>query len=208
MSEFQIWHGSHRWQGKPEIRPCRKGHYEHGPGIYCTTNLNTASKYAKGGGRIVRLSINAQINWLEDAKMPFDYVMDFVRTNDALLKRRILAADLMQTFDRREQIRTSGMMPVSYLVNLAVNNECLSGAAGQAFAKFLTDNDIHASLYRKAGNEDWVVVFDPEIIVGHEILASRDIDWTEDRLPGVLEQLEARETASQPTPPTGLILRR
>ncbi len=191
MSEITIWHGSRRWEGRPEIRPTKKGQYECGPGIYCTTNLNTAVKYSKGGGRIVRFGLDPDIAWLEDAKAPFDDVLSFVEGTKHLHKRRILADDIRDVFDRREQVRTSGMMPLSYLVNLAISNECLSGHGGPELAEYLVDNGVQASLYRKSSVDDWVVIFDPRAIRSVELLTSKEIDWKQDQLPSVPDQLAA-----------------
>jgi hypothetical protein len=201
MSGITIWHGSRRWDGSPEIRPTKKGQYECGPGIYCTTNLNTASKYSKGGGRIIRFTLDSEITWLEDASLPFDDVLAFVEGSRHIHKRRILAADIRDVFDRRDQVRTSGMMPLSYLVNLAINNECLSGNGGPELAEYLVDNGVQASLYHRSANDDWVVIFDPRAITNVELLSTKDIDWKEDQLPLVTEQLEALANVSGPSVP-------
>lgn len=193
---IKIWHGSRRWEGRPEIRPTKKGQYECGPGIYGTTNLNTASKYSKGGGRILRITLDVDVNWLEDVKVPFDDVLSFVENSKHIHKRRILAEDLRNVFDRRDHIRMSGMLPLPYLVNLAVNNECLSGKGAPELAEYLSACGAQASLYRKAVNDDWVIIFDPMVIKEVEILSSNDIDWTEDRLLPVLEQIELVRSSS------------
>ncbi|NTF17329.1 hypothetical protein G6L37_02635 [Agrobacterium rubi] len=188
MSEIKLWHGSRRWEGYPEIRPGKKGQYECGPGIYCTTNLNTASKYSKGGGRIMRFTLDAELGWLEDVRVPLDDALTFLQ-GSRLHKKRILAQDVAATFDRNEHVRDSGMLPLTYVVNLAIYHECLSGAGGPELAEWLVDNGAQASLYRMSGKEDWVVIFDPLVIKDFEILSSKDIDWKEDMLPSVAEQL-------------------
>lgn len=189
MGNLKVWHGSQRWSGTPEIRPSRKGSYECGPGIYCTTSLGTAAKYARGGGRVVRFHIDPGIAWLEDAKMPFDEVMRFVESSTRLRKKRVLARDLESCYDRRDHLHFEGLVPVSFLVNLAVNNDCLSGQGSRELANWLADNGIQASLVKNSG-EDWVVVIDPRIIVGHDVLSAKDIDWTADQLPRIDDQLE------------------
>jgi hypothetical protein len=44
---INLWHGGRRWQGNPEVRESVKGRYEAGPGLYMTTSLMTASRYAR-----------------------------------------------------------------------------------------------------------------------------------------------------------------
>lgn len=191
-----MWHGSQRWDGRPELRPCRKGQYECGPGIYCTTNLNTASKYSRGGGRIIQLGLDPETTWLEDVKVPFGDLVQFVKNSRHIHKRRILADDIQVVFDKRDQVRTSGMIPLSYLVNLAVNHECLSGMGGPEVAEYLAANGAQASLYKKSVNDDWVVVFDPKVITSFELRSSKDIDWTNDQLPNIETQIEQLKAAA------------
>lgn len=190
MSGLLTWHGGHKWEGSPEIRPSKKGQYECGPGIYSTTNLNTASRYSKGGGRIIQFTIDPDITWLEDVKIPFDEAMTFVKKSDHIGKRRILHDDLQRSYELRDHIRFEGMLPLSILVNLAVNNNCLSGKASPELAEFLTAKGAQASLHR-SGDEDWVIIFDPKAITNYDIKSSKDIDWREDRLPSISTQLEA-----------------
>jgi hypothetical protein len=189
MSGIVMWHGSRRWEGHPEIRAAKKGQYECGPGIYCTTSLNTASKYSRGGGRIMRFTLDPDTTWLEDVKVPFEDAVSFIEGSRHIHKRRILADDIRLVFDRREHVRTSGMIPLHYVVNLAINHECLSGQAAPEMAAWLAENGAQASLYKRSVNDDWVVVFDPRVIQSFEILSSKDIDWQQDQLPSVTEQL-------------------
>ncbi len=191
MSGLLTWHGGHKWEGSPEIRPSKKGQYECGPGIYSTTNLSTASRYAKGGGRIIQFTIDPEVTWLEDVKIPFDDALAFIKSSHHIGKRRILQNDLQRSYELRDHIRFSGMLPLTILVNLAVNNNCLSGKASPELAEFLSSKGAQASLHRSSGNEDWVIIFDPKAITSYDIKSAKDIDWTEDRLPSISDQLEA-----------------
>jgi hypothetical protein len=191
MSGLLTWHGGHNWEGSPEIRASKKGQYECGPGIYSTTNLSTASRYSKGGGRIIQFTIDPEVTWLENVKIPFDDALAFVKKSHHIGKRRILQDDLQRCYELRDHIRFSGMLPLAVLVNLAVNNNCLSGKASPELAEFLTANGAQASLHRSSGDEDWVIIFDPKAITSFDIKSSKDIDWSEDRLPSISAQLEA-----------------
>lgn len=189
MSGILTWHGGHRWEGSPEIRPSKKGQYECGPGIYSTTSLNTAAKYSKGGGRIIQFTIDPDITWLEDVKIPFDDAVTFVKNSSHIGKRRVLHDDLLRSYELRDQIRFEGMLPLTFLVNLAVNNNCLSGKASPELAEFLVSSGAQASLHRSSGDEDWVIIFDPKAIISFEVKSSKEIDWRQDRLPPIAEQL-------------------
>lgn len=196
MSGLLTWHGSHRWEGSPEVRPSKKGQYECGPGIYSTTNLNTATKYSKGGGRIIQFTIDPDVTWLENVKVPFDDAISFVKGSAHIGKRRILQDDLLRSYELRDHIRLEGMLPLTYLVNLAVNNNCLAGKASPELAEFLVSSGAQASLHRSSGNEDWVIVFDPKVITDFQIKSSKEIDWIEDRLPPIKTQLEMLRSSS------------
>lgn len=191
MDGIKLWHGSQRWDGFPEIRPSKKGQYEGGPGIYATTSLHTARKHSKGGGSIIEFTLSPDTKWLEDVSVPHEEVIAWVKQANHLHKKRILANDIISIFDKREQVRTSGMLPLAYLVNLAVNNECLSGLAAPEMAEFLASKGAQASLCRESSNDDWVVIFDPKILISFTPKKSKDIDWMNDRLDSVKEQIAA-----------------
>jgi hypothetical protein len=199
MTGIKLWHGSQRWDGSPEIRASKKGQYEGGPGIYATTNLHTARKHAKGGGSIVEFTLSPETAWLEDIKVPHEEVLAWVKQASHLHKRSILTNDIIAVFDRREQVRTSGMLPLTYLVNLAVNHQCLSGQAAPEMAEFLVSKGAQASLCRESSNDDWVVIFDPKILTSFVPKKSKDIDWTQDRLDSVKEQIAALSASTGPT---------
>jgi hypothetical protein len=196
MSGILTWHGGHKWEGSPEIRTSKKGQYECGPGIYSTTSLNTASKYSKGGGRIIKFTLDPEITWLEDVKIPLSDAAQFIKNSKYLQKRKILHDDLTLRFEKRDQEHFQGMLPLSFLVNLAINHQCLGGKASPEMAEFLATNGAQASLHRSTGNDDWVIVFDPKVITNFEIMNAKSIDWHEDQLPPIAKQLEKlRENA-------------
>jgi hypothetical protein len=198
MTGIKLWHGSQRWDGWPEIRASKKGQYEGGPGIYCTTSLQTARRHSKGGGSIIEFTLSPDTTWLEDIKIPHEEAVAWVKQAKHLHKKRVLANDVIAVFDRREQVRTSGMMPLTYLVNLAVNHECLSGLAAPEMAEFLVSKGAQASLCRETSNDDWVVIFDPKALISFVPKKSSDIDWTQDRVDSVKQQIAALTTSSGP----------
>ena len=151
-----FYHGSQRWEGPPKIVAHRKGHAEHGPGIYLTTSWETANKYAKGGGVVHRVKIDPDTRWLEDTKLPASDMRAFVKGLPRLRHRD----DILDTLVRMEA-RLGPMLPAEYLVNAFVNRDVASGQHGPALAAFLTENGIDASHVRVHAGEDWVVVFNP-----------------------------------------------
>ena len=160
---IRVYHGGHRWEMPAIVRPPRKGRYECGPGIYATTSLARAAKYAKGGGSIFEFGIEPDLVFADDVELPFG---DMLRFALSLRSGRKTADDLEFCARKRiESGKSAETLPASYLLNLAISNEILSGQSGIWFAKFFVENGIHANLEKKNEFEDWIVVFDPKKIV-------------------------------------------
>ena len=128
---------------------------------------------------------------IKGKNLSFDEVISFVETSSHICRKRILINDLKASWEKRDRLRLSGEIPASFLVNLGVNNECFSGKGGTELARFLTSKGIQASLYNHSINEDWVIVFDPEAICSNTAFSAKDIDWNNDQLPTIKEQLNA-----------------
>lgn len=190
MTTLKLWHGSNRWEGPPQIQTCEKGKHEHGPGIYCTTNLDTAHKFMKRAGRVVEFEVDANIGWLETEKLPFESVMRFVKESSNIKKKRVLMDDLNSYYNRDGMNRSDGLIRAVVLVNLAIKNESMTGEGGQEVARFLVANGIHASLAKESEEDNWVLLFDPEKIESVRVLSSKDLDWKNPVLPSIKEQLE------------------
>lgn len=184
---INLWHGSRRWVGPPEIRVGSKGRCENGPGIYLTTRYETARKYSKGGGIVLKAELKSSLAWLENARMDVEYLKQFVNDLPRLHKRKALLNDL----DWSAQRHSDDKLPVSYLVNLFVNHDLASGESGKALALWLADQGIDASLYHRSGQEDYVVVFNPKCIVNIRRLKDDEahLQWMD--FPLVKEQLES-----------------
>ena len=163
MKPLVVYTGTQVWEGRPEIRASRKGRTEHGPGLYFTTSLQTARKYAKGRGTVLRVEIDPAFLWLEDAEAPIETLVTWVEGRRGLRKKREIVQD---TIERAGRGLAPGMGRVSTLVNLMVNYEAITGPHGPALAEFLADLGVGASHVRvSGGNEDWVVLFDPSKVI-------------------------------------------
>lgn len=153
-----LYHGSRAWDGPPEVQRGRAKRTEHGPGIYLTTALTTAKKYAKGGGTVKRVTVSADLRWLSDAKLSLAEALAWAREQPRMRHRRELVADIERSAARRGL----DVIDADTLVNLAVNNDSLVGDAAPALARFLVDHGIDAGLATQSsdsgGDEDWVVL--------------------------------------------------
>ena len=175
---FQIWHGSRRWDGDPEIQAAKKGRAEWGAGIYGSTHFETCTGYAKGCGKVQLLTIqNTRV--LEKSCLPLEVVIDYIKRFVPKPLRADLISDCVEGAERvrdRVLLHTDPVGPLSadttwlpakYLRNLVVNSGLSSGVRGVNLAKFLAEQGIGLSLDKggsKAG-EKWLVVYDPQLIV-------------------------------------------
>lgn len=155
-----LYHGGHRWEGPPTIQQHRRGHAEHGPGIYLTTSWETANKYAKGGGAVYRVTIDPPAGWAESTNISVTDVIEFVR---GLLGRGARSKSTLESIERVRARMGGGHIPAFALIAIFVNADLASGKYGPPLAEFLVKHGVDASLVTQ-GAEDWVVVFNPSII--------------------------------------------
>lgn len=181
---FQYWHGGKRWDGKPEVQAPRQGRYECGPGIYLTNRYLTAKKYAAGGKVTTLITLANNVRWLQDAKLPLKELFDFLDTVPRLKGRARVKADFEQRCVRREMLMTD-LCPVEYLVNILINTESLAGQVGLALVDWLTSKGVDASLHGAHGQEQWVIVFNPAVIVKHEVVSGSKVSLDSYELPRI-----------------------
>ncbi len=172
MKTIKLWHGG-RFKNEAgsrfEIGRGKKDRCEHGPGIYASTDIGTASKYAKGGGRITLIELDANVGWMDNSVVKFADVVEFVRETPKLRNRKPLMDDVLRAI--RRSGRDDGTIYASVLCNLCYFHNALVGESAQLVAKFYKDRGIHASLVAH-GNEDWVVIHDVSKIVSAKNMTS------------------------------------
>ena len=190
------WHGSQKWAGHPEIKPSRKGCYECGPGLYLTNRRQTALKYSKGAGSLVHVGLAPNITLLQDVRFTRAQMQDALDSIPRLRQRALIEDDL----DRSARRHPDDQLPAIYLVNLCVNHEALSGAAGPVLAQWLSDHGVDASLESKSGQEEWLIVFNPKVLVYAQKLTAKQAD----ELPYDFDTLADQRARLQPTSPLRL----
>lgn len=183
---MKFWHGSHKWSLPIDLNPPKNGRYEHGPGLYLSTSIETAVKYAKGGGSLVLLELDPTLVLLEDSKAALDDVFLFLHSDGSrgMRNKQRLMLDLAKSAERHPD----GIIPLSYFVNLGVNNESFSGRPGVAAAEWLKSMGVDASLVSCNGHEDWLVLFSPERVLSAKKMKSAEA-WALGDVPKFKEQL-------------------
>jgi hypothetical protein len=178
MNPIVVYTGTQVWEGRPYIKDSRKGHSEHGPGLYFTTRLQTARKYAKGRGTVLRVEVDPKFLWLEDTQVPVETLVNWVTSRRGLRKKKEIIDDIVV---RGGGGLAPGMRRATILVNLMVNYDAITGTHGPALAEFLAALGIGASHLRMSGGEEWIVLFDPSKVTSWRRVAPDDAE----DLPGV-----------------------
>lgn len=170
---LRLYHGG-RWRGSPEIRSPKKGNMEHGPGIYCSTSWSRANDYARGGNVVYCLTICSPGLWADEARIP---VMDALSFISSTWGNGKIAKDLSDSV-RRVASRTGDTIPAESFLAIVVNSDRGVGSKAVPTAHFLVDHGIDASRI-SMGNEDWVVIFNPGLVVRVDQVSSRDLGTDE-----------------------------
>lgn len=193
MKNIVIWHGSQHWQNPPRIQPSRKGCYEYGPGIYGTTHYFRANRYAKGGGQTMKIEISPEVRLLQDLKLPLEVMKNFVHDRPRMRNKKKILSDLDFCAERQPNQNLSA----SYLLNLCVNHEALNGEHGQALATFFTECGADADIVSQSGAEEWIIIFNPDIVVKATPTPSKNVDKTHYELPKISEQLNSSKSITK-----------
>lgn len=158
-----LWHGSQHWEGPPTLQPAGKRKSEHGSGLYLTTSADTARKYAKGGGSVLRFELDPNLSFIGMTTIDLQTAIDFVRSRPRLKNRAAIEDDMRRVAGRRPDNR---LLAVA-VENLMANHGALTGSHGPALAQWYVSLGIDASLVRQS-NEDWVVLYNLDKIRRYE----------------------------------------
>lgn len=181
---FTLWHGAQRWDGVPGLRAPRVGHAEHGAGLYCTTEYATARKYAAGAGSTRSMTIDGSVRLLEGMRVHPDVLLHAVKSIPRLRAKQAILDDIGWCAERSK----SDTIGLNTIINLAAHHKALSGSPAVAISEFVAAQGADASLYERHG-EDWLVVFNPAIVLSSKPVRANDVDIAMFSLPRVREIL-------------------
>lgn len=181
---IRIYHGGALIRGRSflEIQSPRKGRFESGVGINCTTHYYRARRYGK---YVNMLTLKHDVRLSEDVILDDVSVDTFIQSLGP--KNRTMMGKDIDRIRKR-----SGKVFAVYLVNLFVNNE-IGGKVGLALNQFLVGSGVDASLYHQSGTEDWLTIHNIDAVESVSQVYARDVDKNPDllELPRVKDQMRA-----------------
>lgn len=178
---IEMWHGSRRWDGNPEVRAPKKGRYEAGPGIYMTTNFQTAQRYAKGGGSMMLFHLDPSLKFAHDVLIPKHEAISFVKSAKGIRNRDKIISDIESNSSRRN----SDSVSAEVINNLFVNHEAASGNAGLQLVDFLKGKGVDAIFHPHSSQEHWIALINPKKVLKWFKMASKDVPTDRYNLPMV-----------------------
>ena len=174
---MSLWHGGRGLEySYSEMRPHKKGQWEHGPGLYLTTHYDTAAQYAKGGGSVYSVTIKYGTE-ISSVSISLEKAIEFVKRNSIQKFQKEIIADLNNVDNRNK----TGNIPIGTLVNLCLNYDALSTKNTINLRKFLVENGVDYEISRGYGgrNETIVIVFNPKIIQNVKVVRAPEVTDTD-----------------------------
>jgi len=181
-----LWHGGNNLEySYHEMRPHTKGNWDHGPGLYLTTNFHTAVKYAKGGKKIYEVTIDKGTD-IQNVTIPLEDGVNFVKKYCIGKYKKQIIDDLKDNMNRR------GHLFLNAVVNLCFNYQALSTANTVALRRFVVDHGADYEIVRNYGgrsDDTVVVVYNPKIIRKVKAVKTSDVK-TSDFVKPIMESID------------------
>ena len=138
-----------------------KGNWEYGPGLYLTTHYRTAYKYAKGGGRVYKVTV-AQGQTAEDTPLDMATMKQFVDRNVIGRKKKEVLSSL-ESLSLAGSVRT---VCAEVFINTILNHEAMVNSKSGVLKDFLAQHGADYRVVTRYGgdNETVLVVFNSKKI--------------------------------------------
>lgn len=130
-------------------------------------------------------TLDANLSWLQDARIALGDMIDFLTQTPRLRNRAAAIADLRRASADQPETR----VPAEFLVNICVDHDSAAGPAGPALAAWLTEKGIDASRHSVNALEDWIVVFNPSVVSRVQRVPAAEVDLSMRVLPKIADQL-------------------
>jgi len=160
-----LWHGGDLERPYADNMSQRKGRWEFAPGLYLTTNWETARKYAKGGRKLYRITIRSG-NDARTTTLPYEAVLAFV--NQYVVKSKL--RDVIASIDKYKD-----NLKADTFINILINRDALKSSYTGLLRKLLVDNGVDYEVVDNAfgWGERMVVLFNMGLIVKKEVIGPK-----------------------------------
>jgi ribosomal protein S18 acetylase RimI-like enzyme len=189
LKEITLYHGGRSLEDNINEYKGTKGKIEYGPGLYLTSNIDTAKEYSKGGGTIYELKIELEndvgymMQHIEKKKIKLYKAIIFLEENLPNKKKKEYFNYLEKNFKRmnKEYIQANNLKDIDLLEiskqdknkeleinaevlnNLAINMEVIAKTekATKLWNNFFLENNIDCSFVQNynGGVEDVLALF-------------------------------------------------
>lgn len=185
-----FWHGGNLDGNYYDGVTHKAGNWEHGPGLYMTTQYDVVQKYAKGSRKLYTVTVEKGID-INDVYLPLDVVTEF--TSEHVIKNK--RKDVTEAIHRREKDNT---INANTFLNIIINNNAIKNTDTNIFRQFFVRNGIDYSIVDNAfgWGEKMMVLFNMRKIVNVNRFKSGDRldDWN---FPRDFQTTEMNESAGR-----------
>ena len=146
------------------------------------------------------MTIDGSVRLLEGMRVHPDVLLHAIKSIPRLRARQAILDDIGWCAERSK----SDTIGLNTIINLAAHHKALSGSPAVAISEFVAAQGADASLYERHG-EDWLVVFNPAIVLASKPVRANDVDIAMFSLPRVraclmpAAQTAAHEQVCQPS---------
>lgn len=168
-STISLYHGGRNLeQNYQETVAHKKGNWEYGPGLYLTTHYDTAYKYAKGGGKVFKVTVE-EGQEADDVRLTREVIEQFAKRYVIGRKRQIVADAVNRNINRLK----SDTISANTFINIIVNEGAIKNTDSGKFKDFLAQNGVDYIINTRYGGRDEtvLVVVNPKKIKKVEVVS-------------------------------------
>lgn len=132
-NSMEFWHGGNLDQYN-DIIAQKNGRYEYGPGLYLTTQYETAKKYAKGSRKLYKITVS-QGSDINNSFLDFDDVTDFI-------KLYVISSKRKEIYSRLLKYITDNKIKAYIVNNVFLNENAIKPSNTKYLREFYINNGI------------------------------------------------------------------
>ena len=159
-----FWHGGNL-ENHIQVRT---GKWEYGPGLYLTTNYDTAKNFAKGSRKLYMITVERGVD-IRDVSISTDEIRKFV-------KSYIIGAKRKEFLISVERHNKNGVIKAEIFLNIIINNDAVKNTNTEDLKNFFVNNGIDYLIVDNAygWGEKMMVLFNMDKIKNKVIIKPSD----------------------------------